>query len=563
MAGPWEKFAAQEPEGPWKSFQQAEPSPEPSAKPAARQEPKIAPSAFKGGTLAGIWSGIRDPIDAGAQMLVRGAAALGLAPESEVARVDEIARTANLEREASRRMAQGGNLTGLVTGEAPELGADWARMGGNVLTALIPGSQVPRAATLGGRVGLGAATGAGMGVLQPVTQGDFAEEKAKQAALGAAFGGALPAVAGGVARVIRPNTTPQAQALLAEGITPTPGQILGGGFKTAEEKLASVPILGSAIRAGQQRAGEQFSTAAINRALAPIGQRLPQGATGREAIQHAEDALSSRYTDVLNRIGAVRTDARLGADLQNLNRLLINQPKEIAEQFERIIQNEVSGRVNPQGFMTSEAMKAAESNLGNVARGYRRSQDYDQRVLGEALDEAQNALRQWVQRTAPPGLSRELADVNRGWANFKRVQRAAGSVGADEGAFTPAQLQSAVKALDRSKDKAAFSRGNALMQDLSEAGKTTLASRVPNSGTADRLLAAGMVGAPLAGAAINPAVALAALPSLLYTPMGQRLAAAALTARPQGAQALSNLVRQTGRTPVAPVFYLGPQSGEQ
>jgi len=42
----------------------------------------------------GVVRGVRDPIDAGAQMLVRGANAIGLAPQSEVDRVDQINRDA-------------------------------------------------------------------------------------------------------------------------------------------------------------------------------------------------------------------------------------------------------------------------------------------------------------------------------------------------------------------------------------------------------------------------------------------------------------------------------------
>ena len=84
---------------------------------------------------------------------------------------------------------------------------------------------------------------------------------------------------------------------------------------------------------------------------------------------------------------------------------------------------------------------------------------------------------------------------------------------AEEGVFSPAQLQNAVRAMDKSKDKARFAEGKALMQDLSESGKTVLGSKVPDSGTPYRTMAgilasggAGLSGYPgiAAGLAASP-----------------------------------------------------------
>lgn len=42
--------------------------------------------------------------------------------------------------------------------------------------------------------------------------------------------------------------------------------------------------------------------------------------------------------------------------------------------------------------------------------------------------------------------------------------------------------------MDRTKDKRAFSEGDALLQDLSAAGKDVMPSKIPDSGTAGRML---------------------------------------------------------------------------
>jgi hypothetical protein len=142
---------------------------------------RIDPSKGKGGAFAGFLMGLRDPIDAGAQLLVRGASAVGLAPESEVARVDQLVRDANAEYDASRQLAG-------------REGVDVARIGGNVVNPVnaAPAGLLLRGGTTVGRMALasGAAGGFG-GALQPVVgETDFASAKAGQVGLGT-VGGAV------------------------------------------------------------------------------------------------------------------------------------------------------------------------------------------------------------------------------------------------------------------------------------------------------------------------------------------------------------------------------------
>jgi hypothetical protein len=148
------------------------------------------------------------------------------------------------------------------------------------------------------------------------------------------------------------------------------------------------------------------------------------------------------------------------------------------------------------------------------------------RQLGEAIGEAQDALRSMVERQAPKGGADALRAANAGWANFKRVQRAAAAVGAEDGVFNPSQLHNAVKAFDPSKDKVRFAEGKALMQDLSAAGKKVLTSKIPNSGTPERVAAL---------AALNPGtwpyIAAGIPASLMYTRPGQTAMAGLLAGR--------------------------------
>jgi hypothetical protein len=183
-----------------------------------------------------------------------------------------------------------------------------------------------------------------------------------------------------------------------------------------------------------------------------------------------------------------------------------------------------------------------------------KSPDYDQRMLGRALQDAQTALRETVQRQAPQ-YAKELKDVNKGWANFMRPQRASTSVAAEGGVFSPAQLHNSVKAMDSSRNKAAFARGDALMQDLSEPAKKLMQDRTRNSGTADRALQAGLVMSLMTNPLKTGAGLAASLPAAaMYSRPGVAGMEALLTARPQIADPIAEVVRRGGLALGAPTY---------
>lgn len=520
--------------------------------------PTASPTAPAGGLP--VWQrvikGITDANDAGAQMLVHalpsGAVnAVNSATQTvnDLPVIGPLTKALNMVPATPQQVDQTiSNNESAYQQARGDKGIDWARLLGST------GITAPLAAAMPGAAGVTGGAMAGAlygGISSPVTEGDYATGKLKQMGTGALAGGATTAAVNALARAISPTISPEVRTLMDAGVTPTPGQILGGGAKRVEDAATSIPVLGDTIKNAQRRSFQDLNDAAINRALDPIGERLPRGTTGREAIDFANTRLGDAYERVLSRMGAIRPDAQFNQDLTSLTGLTRNLPQANADQFDRIVQNEIRARIDANGVMTPQGMKAAESNLGNMVRGYLRSPDYDTRQMGAALEQAQETLRGMVQRVAPPQYAAELQNINRGWANFMRPQKAAGMLGAESGVFTPEQLQSAVKALDPSRNKGAFARGDALMQDLSEAGKTVMGNKVPDSGTPLRHavqaglgLAAGHAVAPgVVGAAAAPLAAVGGAAMLPYTATGQRLAAALLTQRPQGAQITAEQLR--------------------
>lgn len=512
--------------------------------------------------------GVKDPVDAGAQLMVHSlpnsavdwvnqktqevndtpvigpiTKALGMVPATAPQMDTDIAN-AEKEYQAGRQAA--GNT-----------GMDWWRTGGNLAGTLPAALSLPAATSIKGAVGLGALLSP---LASPVTEvtpqdpsnlrsalndagvGDYWVDKGKQAAGGAITSGALS----GLARLLSPALSDAAQKLSDEGIRLTPGQMLGGGYQRVEDAVShGVPFLGDMIRNAQRRGITDLNTAAINRSLAPIGEELPAGAKyGHEAIDYAGGRLSAAYNDVLDHIGAVKVDPAFKANLQNLNGLVQGLPQDTVNTFNSILKREVFGKIDKNGVMTSDAMKGAESNLRSIASKYNRSNDYNDGQLADAVLQAREELRNLVARNSPDWASK-LQDINKGWANFVRVQRAAGTLGADDGVFTAAQLNSAVKAMDESTRKGGFSSGNALMQDLSNAAKTVQSSKVPNSGTPFQHAAIGGLGAaagyshlpPMAQAAVLPVVGGIAAAGLPYTSAAQTLLSAS---RPEWLRSMAN-----------------------
>ena len=493
--------------------------------------------------------GMIDPIQGGAQLLTKAlpdsvvnagnrannwiADNLGLVARLPEGGVDQQTR----EREADYRQRK------------PE-GVDWARLAGNVASPvnLALGAGAAQAATLPMRVGAGAATGATAASMTPVGDGDFWEQKGQQAAVGGLMGGAVPAVASGISRMISPRASvnPDLLALRAAGVRPTIGQTMGGMANRVEEKAISLPIVGDAIASARTRATGELNQAVANRALQPIGAKVQAGLQGRDLVAAVQSKLSDAYETLLPKL-TVRADKTFNQEVSSLRGMVANGSIDpnAAKTFQRILQNDVLGKFKGQQALTGQTMKSVESDLGQKIAQLGGSTDADARLVADALREVQSSLRSLVQRNNPQ-FADELTAINKGWANFKRLERAASSVGAEDGMFSAAQLQNAVKALDRSKDKGKFARGQAFMQDLSDPAKNVLGSKVPNSGTADRmmnlpnLLTAGL------GYSVNPAIPAGMLLGAgAYTPPAQALLRGLVASRPSLAQPVAGLLNRT------------------
>lgn len=328
----------------------------------------------------------------------------------------------------------------------------------------------------------------------------------------------------------------------------TPGQMLGGVAQSTEDKLRSIPITGNIITAGQRASFRDFHHAVVNEALTPIGQELPANVRlGHNAVQYAYDALGRAYNAVTPHLslptnGFVLNVANAGSQAAANNVLTAAHEQQLVA----ILRNQLS-KLNPASpRVDGQTLRGIDSVLGNHARGYAKSADYDTQRLGQALDDVRAALRQQLGQ-ANPRYAQALDNINEGYARYVRVERAANQAGRD-GVFSPLQYDRAVRTQAGGPRGGQAGRGQALGQDFSSAGATRLPSQYPDSGTAGRLILSGALGAGGAGAYFDPVhtgmvvAGLAGAATPWWGP-GRTVAEYLIARRPQYAQRMAQFAR--------------------
>ena len=468
-----------------------------------------------------------------------------------------------------------GALTGLVS---PEYGKPIAQFGeamtnaakeanpvtgtiGQIGSYVIPTNAIenalPKATSLLGNMakqaGIGGAVGYG------TTSGDSGE-RLKEGLLNAGMSSAMPILN----KAISPTLSPDVEKLVKSGVNLTPGQIMGGAVRNIEDKLTSVPLLGDAINYSRKKGIEEFNKAAYGEVLKPINGKVPN-VTGREGIEAVEKQLNNAYDKILPNI-TFQATPQFNANIANLRSMVSAKlDPSLSRRFDMELDQAIGSKLSPKtGMMDGIAFKEAESQLGSLARKFQSSTDAFQKDLGDAFAQAQVELRGALQATNPQ-TQKELANINKSWANFTRLQTAGAKANTAE-MFTPSQLAQAVRQGDTSVRKGAVARGNALMQDLSDAGVNILPSKTPDSGTAGRLAAMGLIGGGAYGASqgmITPEMlAIGGAAALPYLPGARKVMTTALTRRPDQAKIIAEQLRKVPSSAVLPSLEAIRNQGE-
>jgi hypothetical protein len=487
---------------------------------------------------SGLLMGIKDPISGAAQLLPKGlefvTSAGGLAPNpvsqffgSEAERVRQM-NAAEEQAYLKQREAQGGT------------GIDVGRIVGNIASPanLVGGIRAAQGArALGAGAGMqAAAAGAVQGAMQPVNEATgFAEEKATQVGLGAVGGKVGESVSGALGKVMNPLASKAEQTMRELGITPTPGQTLGGAFKKAEDFAQNLPLVGEQIRSAREKVLFDFNKGVINKALDKVDDKLPENVIGRDAVRYAADQVSNKYDEVLGKmkfdLDFKTTSGILGA-LNKANLPSAVQREEATNIINSIALDKFGGKT-----LTGAEYKSIESDLAKEVAKYKNSQSAADRNVGEALqgvlDTFKTELYHQNQRYTP-----QLRRIDSAYGDLKLMERAAANTGAENGVFTPKQYSLAVKQADLTRQKSAFAKGTARGQELSEAALKTIGEDAKT--TLEGRLAIGTIGGMATLSNPYVGVPLAVGATGLYSPMGIKAADMLLRQRPE-------LVRKLGQ----------------
>lgn len=531
-----------------------ESAPEPTGKFRIVDEEKVPQEQMKladtrGDIIGGLIRGGRDIFEGGAQLI--GKAIPDEYKDKLTALNDQLAAATGMgdtigQSTLDQRIAEGEKQYQQAREAEGRGGLDVARAIGNVAAtgpvafgpglALKAGQGIFNAAN----TARGAVQGGLVAGLMPVTenQGDFSGEKIKQVGVGALTGGASAPLGAFMGKATNPNVAPEVAALQERGVRLTPGQIQGGAAQRMEDKAMSIPVVGDAIVAARKRGIEDFNRAAYADALKGTGIDAKALPVGREGISAVKAAVSKQYDDLLPNL-VFKPDQKFAQDIAKIQAMTSGLGKKEQARFTSEINNIMSKSQN--GTMLGETYKSVESKLMQDARNFMSSTDAYQRDIGRALQSVGESMQATLRRSNPQ-YAEALDQANSNYANYVRLRAAGKATGDQSGGFSPQQLAQAVRGSDKSVGKGKFSSGEALMQDLSDAGVNRLSAKYPDSGTAGRAILAGGLGA---GAFAEPSIlALGATMALPYTKTGQKVAETLLTKRPKSTNALSKSISE-------------------
>lgn len=403
------------------------------------------------------------------------------------------------------------------------------RAGGTEFAASMaaPAAVVAKPITRGAGILTDVLLGGGMGALSGA--GKATDDVTGNAVTGGLVGGVGTGVLSGAGRLMAPAVRPEAAALREQGIPLTPGSAFGGRIQQVEQAAESLPIVGGIVTGARQKQFEKFNEAAYNKVLSNIDPQLkvPKGLVGRDAYAFVEKAIGDQYDKAVPNL-RVTFDPRVEKSFDAIkNRYSGTKlPKDLQDSFAQYVDGlKVDFKANQ--VISGNRAQAIKQDLASLANAYA-METGEKKLLAGAYRDLQG-LYMNIMKNQNPAFAADLTKADRAFKDFVRVQTAMAKTRGDEGIFTPAQLESAVRQSDRSARKGAFARGAAPMQDLSGTATSVLGQKVPDSGTASR----GMTGALLTGSAgyVDPlAGGITALMTAPYYRLGE---AAMFAPRPQ------------------------------
>lgn len=408
----------------------------------------------------------------------------------------------------------------LAGGSLMALGGE-AALGARGMTAGLPralaaDSAYGAAAGAGGADGGNRLIGAAQGAVAGAT-GSYA---------GYRTGNALAGLARGV-------SDPSVNTLRQEGVNAlTAGQTYGNSGKLGamvqgvENRLEGLPIVGEVIRERRSEPLRQFNSRGFDKALEPIGGTVGN-LVGEEAVEQAQQQVSQAFTAALAGKGAV-PDQAFARDLTGAV-MGVRSIKRIGDELDDEVADILEPYMNGP-MLSGEALDDISRNLRDLKGRYRND------PLGvraaKQIDRVERAIFDLFDRQASGTIPEYMAARQA----YRRVSILEDAVlkarNQRDRMYTPAQLAQADRAnAKKFGGKRAAARGDTPFHDYSNAGQDVLPNKVPDSGTAGRMvplipLALVGGGGTADAAGLTPTgtgLTIGTILAALYSKTGQRL----------------------------------------
>lgn len=377
--------------------------------------------------------------------------------------------------------------------------------------------QIPQYAAA---TGLGPATMLGRGAMSGLTAFlTSPEDRAKEAAMGAvgSIGGEQAVNLAGKA-LRGPVAQEFVSGLYEKGIRPTLAQALGGGWKEAEEKMTSLPFVGSAVQRAQKRALESFNTASLkgvidelNTGLLDAGEGtnlIPGGANavrqeltnigkiepGAKGLERVYNAVSKVYDDLAeNTEGSVTP--QLAEQLTAAKDRMHSISDEAGKSFDSLFNQYIAGRIDPNGTISGRTMKEIDSDLTSLISDLKGGGSVDKN-MANAFETIQSSFDSMMDQMNP-GYQAIKRNADAAYRKLALLGKAStSSVGSE--LATPANLAQQLRAEDTSRWNKNFAMNKSDWADWARQNIELMGNKFPESGTAARSAMADLVTGGLA-----------------------------------------------------------------
>jgi hypothetical protein len=300
--------------------------------------------------------------------------------------------------------------------------------------------------------------------------------------------------------------------LNARGIPLTVGQALsqsgrlGNVIKGVEDRMTGLPIVGDMVTARRREGLEAFNRSAFDEGLAPIG-GTTNGVTQEQGVELAKGAVGRAYDDALDGVD-VSLDPRFAAEEAAARQLGARIPG-FDDQYTFTYDRRVAPNILPPvpappvpggglsvayPTMTGKGYQASLRGLDADARAAINGNNMRGNDFADALGLTRNALTGAAERSAP-GVAPALQAANQAYRQTgvlrDAVNAARNGQSGEVGLFTPAQLSNAA-AVNAKRFGGSQGTTSQPFFDLTRAGQQVLPNKVPDSGTAGRLMAYAM-----------------------------------------------------------------------